>query len=193
MKGYFARVTGCCGTTSVDLGLYSSIDMLVCANAANGTTKSSALNMNGLFLLQCKNLMPQLAGKSHAIAGRRLIGWDGIANTHDHVAFFYVSGAEWQHLARSLHADGNQRNTSLNRDVCCAFLKCAQGAVSRTAAFWKNQQRNAALADNLCRHAHCFNSGSRIAARHRDVTGAFQMPSEKGDLKQAALGEKPEL
>src|SRR5579862_770347 len=28
MKGYFARVTGCSGTTSVDFGSYSSIDMV---------------------------------------------------------------------------------------------------------------------------------------------------------------------
>src|SRR6266478_2316775 len=99
MKGYFARVTGCCGTTSVDLGLYSSIDMLVCANVANGTTMSRDLNMNGLFLLQCKNLMPQLGGKSHAIAGRSLIGRDRIANAHGHVACLDVSGSERQLLA----------------------------------------------------------------------------------------------
>src|SRR5260370_16768884 len=123
MKGYFARVTGCCGTTSVDLGLYSSIDMLVCANAANGTTKSSALNMNGLFLLQCKNLMPQLGGKSHAIAGRGFIGWDRIANAHGHVAFLDVSGSERQHLASSLHANRNQWNASLDGDISPAFLK----------------------------------------------------------------------
>src|SRR6266851_1777385 len=114
MKGYFARVTGCCGTTSVDLGLYSSIDILGCANAANGATKSSALNMNRLFLLQCKNLAPQLAGKSHAIAGRSLIGWDGIANAHGHVAFLDMSGAKWQNVAGSLHSNRNQRNTGLD-------------------------------------------------------------------------------
>src|SRR5258706_5176751 len=107
MKGYFARVTGCCGTTSVDLGLYSSIDMLGCANAANGTAKISALNMNRLFLLQCKNLMPQLACKSHAIAGRSLGRWNRIANAHGHVAFLDMSGAERQHLAGSLHSHWN--------------------------------------------------------------------------------------
>src|SRR6266487_3065472 len=32
MKGYLARWTGCCGTTSVDLGWYSSI-VMVCASA----------------------------------------------------------------------------------------------------------------------------------------------------------------
>src|SRR5260370_18620157 len=105
MKGYFARVTGCCGTTSVDFGLYSSIDMLVCANAANGTAKSSVLNMNRLFLLQCKNLMPQLAGKSHAIARRGLIGWNRIANAHGYGAFFDVTEAKRQHLPGSLHAN----------------------------------------------------------------------------------------
>src|SRR5882757_4850243 len=114
MKGYFARVTGCCGTTSVDLGLYSSMDMLVCANAANGTTISRDLNMNGLFLLQCENLMPQLSGKSHAIAGRGFIGWNRIANAHGHVAFLDMSGAKRQNVSGSLHSDRNQRNTRLD-------------------------------------------------------------------------------
>src|SRR5260370_32196469 len=130
MKGYFARVTGCCGPNSVDLGLYSSIDILGCANAANGATKSSALNMNRLFLLQCKNLAPQLAGKSHAIAGRSLIGWDGIANAHGHVAFLDMSGAERQHFAGSLQADRNQRHAGLYGDVGRAFLELTHLAVS---------------------------------------------------------------
>src|SRR5229473_1142120 len=130
MKGYFARVTGCCGTTSVDFGLYSSIDMLVCANVANGTTKSSALNMNRLFLLQGKNLMPQRGGKSHAIAGRSLIGWNRIANAHGHVAFLDVSGSERQHLAGSLHSDRNQWNAGLDGNISRAFLECTQRAIS---------------------------------------------------------------
>src|SRR5260370_7543731 len=122
MKGYFARVTRCCGTTSVDLGLYSSIDMLVCANAVNGTTKSSALNMNRLFLLQRKNLMPQFAGQSHAIAGRSLIGWNGIANAHHHVAFLDMSGAERQHPRDSLTPTPNHRHAAPTPHVSTALL-----------------------------------------------------------------------
>src|SRR6266478_2808679 len=130
MKGYFARVTGCCGTTSVDLGLYSSIDMLVCANVANGTTMSRGLNMNGLFLLQCKNLMPQLGGKSHAISGRGFIGWNRIANAHGHVAFLDVSGAKRQNVAGSLHSHRNQRNTGLDGDIGGAFLESTERTIS---------------------------------------------------------------
>jgi hypothetical protein len=40
MNGYLARSTGCCGTTSVDLGLYSSMEML-CAEASQAPRKTT--------------------------------------------------------------------------------------------------------------------------------------------------------
>src|SRR5437588_7801922 len=47
MKGYLARITGCCGTTSVDFGSYSSIDM-VWARTRHDEKSAAKKNFIGL-------------------------------------------------------------------------------------------------------------------------------------------------
>ena len=73
--------------------------------------------------------LTQFGGNAAAIAQRDLIGGNRIANAQRHPSAANVSGAKWQHFARPLQSDGNQRNAGADRDVGGAFLERCEIAV----------------------------------------------------------------
>src|SRR5579871_2367614 len=189
MNGYLARVTICCGTTSVDRGLYSSIVIVpFCARTAAGTRANASLYMDWMFFEQCNYSMPQLLGKSHAIVRRSARSGHRIADAHRHAARLDDSRSERQHFTRPLQGHRNQRHPGLDGDECSAFLEIPHLAGPRAPALRKDQQGDSLIPDNLRRQSHGLHCRTRILARHLDVAGAAKVPSQKWNLKQAPLG-----
>ena len=92
-----------------------------------------------------------------------------------------------------LQSDRNQRHSRADRDVGGAFLEGCQLAGLRSAAFRKNEQRDAALAHYLRRRVHGLHRGPGIVARNGDVAGAGQVRAQQRNLEQAAFRKKTEL
>src|SRR5579871_3832872 len=191
MKGYLARETGCCGTTSVFFGLYSSMDMLCASNSAGERAKKS-LCMDGMFFKQCEDALAHFFGETEAIARTRLGRWNRIANAHGDRACLNDTGAKRQNFARSLQRDRNQRYSCLDCDERGAFLEIAGLTVARAAAFGKNEQGDSFFPHDVGGERHGFHRGASVFPRDADVSGAPEMPAEERNLEEATLGEKAE-
>src|SRR5579864_335484 len=146
MNGYFARVTGCCGTTRVDLGVYSVIDICrwlkadVARAAAIPSIIRKVLGIDGLFLYQRYNLMPQFFGKMRSIVQSSLSGGNGVADAHGHLTASDVSGAIRQHFPSADESDGDERDAGADGNIGRAFHEGAHLAFSRSAALGKDEQ-----------------------------------------------------
>ena len=154
-----------------------------------------SLSMDGVFFLQCNNSMPDFVGESRTVAVGGLTGWNRIADTHgDGSAADQCPDPNGSTSRVPFRHTGTSGTPARIAMKAAPSLNDPQFAIARSAALGKNQQRNSGTPAPLARPGSWSSRRARASPRGTWMCPARrQMPAEKRDLKESALGQEAEL